>query len=549
MTDRILNSPRTNRERDTFRRSSFGKLVVIITLAVYLSPTAAFAQSWMHRHTLNAGGPGSLPGRFGYDTMVSLDGNHAIIGHMGANEHCLNEPACGSGAAYLFDVIQGRQIQRFTDTPQVAGGLFGRMAAISDKTIAIASGDIPIDFGDFTIGSADRLDILDRGSGSIVTSIVASDVGATHFEWVRTVVDNGQISFVASGENGRHGYILDIATREERLKLPNVQEQEIRDGLVLFSNDIDDSVHLASISTGEIHHTLAHPDGFRDKRLSDVALSEDHALVYSIDDELEEYKVSVFDTTNGQFRRDLDFSNHYFVDDLQVDGDFAILSFRNVRRDGERPRPTFQWAEIFNVKTGESVFEFPKVESYFHGASISGNTAIFASRQPEQEENQLLVAQFTDSIAGDFDNDSMLTADDIDLLSSVVRNGGSDFFDINSDTQVDEEDRSMWVDSIANTYFGDSNLDGELNTNDFVEVFVAGEYEDAIEMNSSWATGDWNGDGEFNSRDLVTAFQNGGFEIGPRAESKAIPEPSGALLMVIAFFGLASRRSFNQSYE
>ena len=126
------------------------------------------------------------------------------------------------------------------------------MSRNGKKPIAIASGDIPIDFGDFTIGSADRLDILDRGSGSIVTSIVASDVGATHFEWVRTVVDNGQISFVASGENGRHGYILDIATREELLKLPNVQEQEIRVGFVLFSNDTDDSVQLASISTGAI---------------------------------------------------------------------------------------------------------------------------------------------------------------------------------------------------------------------------------------------------------------------------------------------------------
>ena len=42
-------------------------------------------------------------------------------------------------------------------------------------------------------------------------------------------------------------------------------------------------------------------------------------------------------------------------------------------------------------------------------------------------------------------------------------------------------------------------------------VFQAGEYEDNLVGNSTWAEGDWNGDGEFDSADLVLAFQDNGF--------------------------------------
>ncbi|MEZ6117619.1 MAG: hypothetical protein R3C28_13735, partial [Pirellulaceae bacterium] len=76
------------------------------------------------------------------------------------------------------------------------------------------------------------------------------------------------------------------------------------------------------------------------------------------------------------------------------------------------------------------------------------------------------------------------------------------------------------------TYIGDSNLDGEFTTSDLVLVFVAGEYEDSIDGNSTWASGDWNGDGDFTTSDLAFAFQLGGYEQGPRAAVTAIPEPS-----------------------
>lgn len=83
---------------------------------------------------------------------------------------------------------------------------------------------------------------------------------------------------------------------------------------------------------------------------------------------------------------------------------------------------------------------------------------------------------------------------------------------------------------------GDANLDGLFTSEDLVQVFQAGEYEDGIDGNSSWATGDWNGDAEFGSLDLVRAFQAGTYEQGPLATANLVPEPSGILPLVMIVF-------------
>jgi hypothetical protein len=138
----------------------------------------------------------------------------------------------------------------------------------------------------------------------------------------------------------------------------------------------------------------------------------------------------------------------------------------------------------------------------------------------------------TTAVGGDFNGDGTLTAADIDLLSAAVRASSTDpAFDLNSDTRVNQEDRTVWVEALANTYFGDSNLDGEFSSADFVIVFQAGQYEDGNAANSQWATGDWNGDAEFDSSDFVSAFQAGGYEKGPRAAASAVPEPSSSVTL------------------
>lgn len=128
-------------------------------------------------------------------------------------------------------------------------------------------------------------------------------------------------------------------------------------------------------------------------------------------------------------------------------------------------------------------------------------------------------------LVGDFDQDGALTDADIDLLTAAVFAGNADaVFDLNADQHLDLEDRRIWVEDLKQTYYGDANLDGEFASSDIIDVFVAGEYEDATEDNSGWSEGDWNGDLDCGTTDIIVAFQAGGYEQGPRLALQ-IPEP------------------------
>jgi hypothetical protein len=149
------------------------------------------------------------------------------------------------------------------------------------------------------------------------------------------------------------------------------------------------------------------------------------------------------------------------------------------------------------------------------------------------------------TLIGDLDGSGALDAGDIDLLSAAVRDQSTNLdLDLNGDGAVTGADRTYWVESLRKTYFGDSNLDGEFSSSDFVTVFQAGQFEDQTAGNSTWATGDWDGDGDFTSSDFVAAFQAGGFELGPRQAVASVPEPGSLLLFALGSLSLLRRRTF-----
>ncbi len=70
---------------------------------------------------------------------------------------------------------------------------------------------------------------------------------------------------------------------------------------------------------------------------------------------------------------------------------------------------------------------------------------------------------------------------------------------------------------------GDADLDGRFSSQDLVQVFQRGEYEDTVAGNSTWIDGDWNQDGECDSNDLVLAFQQGTYQIEAARQERPLP--------------------------
>ena len=99
------------------------------------------------------------------------------------------------------------------------------------------------------------------------------------------------------------------------------------------------------------------------------------------------------------------------------------------------------------------------------------------------------------------------------------------------------------IEEILETTYGDANLDSVFDSSDLVAVFIAAEYEDEIDGNSSWREGDWNGDGEFDTSDFVFAFQSGGFEKGPRIAANAVSEPNSLVAVLCSLAGLLCFRT------
>ena len=116
------------------------------------------------------------------------------------------------------------------------------------------------------------------------------------------------------------------------------------------------------------------------------------------------------------------------------------------------------------------------------------------------------------AVTPDMDGNGVVNAADIDGISAAIRFKRTERrFDLNDDGAVDQSDRDFLIRDVARTRLGDANFDRVFDVRDFTLAFEAGEYEDDIDGNSSWAEGDWNGDGDFDSEDIVAAFIAGHF--------------------------------------
>ena len=139
---------------------------------------------------------------------------------------------------------------------------------------------------------------------------------------------------------------------------------------------------------------------------------------------------------------------------------------------------------------------------------------------------------------GDFNDTDTLDVDDIDQFIAERNTGTNNpIFDLTGDGLVNQDDVSFWVtdSSMANTGFGDTNLDRKVNSSD--AAILGGSFGTLI--GATWGMGDFSGDGQVNSSDAAILGGNFGLDNSGLA---AVPEPGSLVLLAVGVFALITRR-------
>lgn len=134
-------------------------------------------------------------------------------------------------------------------------------------------------------------------------------------------------------------------------------------------------------------------------------------------------------------------------------------------------------------------------------------------------------------VAGDFNGDTLVDADDIDLLTAAIRSGSADSqYDLDGVNGVDGGDLSFMIETVLGTASGDANLDNAVDLLDLSAL--ASNFEDV----AGWAGGNFNTDTVVDLLDLSVLASNFGFS------GASVPEPAIAGVLGLGLVALRRRR-------
>jgi hypothetical protein len=175
-----------------------------------------------------------------------------------------------------------------------------------------------------------------------------------------------------------------------------------------------------------------------------------------------------------------------------------------------------------------------RISAYGTGSSADGSFELFFSG---------LSVVGSGSVFGDFNDDQVVNASDIDLLCGAIHDTGSSNnprFDLTGDGLVNMNDLTFEVEQILETEFGDTDTDGDVDLNDLGNL--ASGFGQPSEKR--WSKGNFDCDNDVDLNDLGTLATN--FE-GGRAASLAefqalVPEPAAASAVLFALTFRAPRR-------
>ena len=132
------------------------------------------------------------------------------------------------------------------------------------------------------------------------------------------------------------------------------------------------------------------------------------------------------------------------------------------------------------------------------------------------------------TVVGDFDFDTALDADDIDLMHGAL--GGPDLlYDLDGDDDVDRDDADKLVRDVFGTQYGDADLDGAVS---YLDLGVLSTRYG--QTGAGWADGDFGGNGRVDYLDLGVMATHYGWPGG----GGAVPEPSALILCAASLAAL-----------
>lgn len=178
--------------------------------------------------------------------------------------------------------------------------------------------------------------------------------------------------------------------------------------------------------------------------------------------------------------------------------------------------------------------ETPLLGAYGMKLSLSSNNPVVQESNPffivfsfgmDESQFSLAIDDFNallnplPGLLGDFNSDGLLNDLDIDLLSQEVLTGTNQAsFDLTDDALVNEADRKVWVEDLKGTFFGDVDLDGQVQFSDFLALSAGFGSE------GGWAEGDVDGDGQIQFADFLSL--SGNFGKPEATASLSVPEPA-----------------------
>jgi len=141
-------------------------------------------------------------------------------------------------------------------------------------------------------------------------------------------------------------------------------------------------------------------------------------------------------------------------------------------------------------------------------------------------------------INGDFDGDKEVDASDIDMLAAEIRGAANtQTYDLTGDGLIDLADLDKLVCDILGTQYGDANLNGIVDFDDF--TLMASSFGQA----ASWQNGDFDGNGMNNLADFGLLNYNYGKNHAVLTPGASTPEPSTSLLIALLAPVMLRRKS------